>query len=65
MIDSEDIALWIKKAEEDLAVVNKLFDEHDNFFGGSIGFHCQQSIEKFLKVYLATFDQEIPKTHSL
>ena len=55
---------WIDKAEEDLVVVNQLMTmEYPP--KGAVGFHCQQSVEKFLKAFLLFHEVDIPKTHNI
>lgn len=57
---------WFIKAEEDLNLVLKLLkDEDANQFTASIGFHCQQAIEKFLKAFLVYNQKEFKRTHDL
>ena len=57
---------WFIKAEEDLNSVLKLLkDEDANQFTSSIGFHCQQAIEKFLKAFLIYNQKEFIRTHDL
>jgi HEPN domain-containing protein len=57
---------WFIKAEEDLNLVLKLLkDEDANQFTSSIGFHCQQAIEKFLKAFLIYNQKEFKRTHDL
>ena len=49
---------------DDLLVANELLN-NDNIYSRSICFHCQQSVEKYLKAYLVYFDLDIVKTHDL
>jgi HEPN domain-containing protein len=65
----EDVKLdlvrqWLFKAEEDLGVAKVLFSSKTSFFA-TIGFHCQQAVEKFLKAFLTWHQIEFPKTHDL
>jgi HEPN domain-containing protein len=55
---------WITKAEEDLIVANQLM-KMEYPPKGAIGFHYQQSAEKFLKAFLLFNDDDIPKTHNI
>lgn len=55
---------WIRRAEEDLSVAEQLLSDGVPYFG-SIGFHAQQSAEKFLKAFLVWHQIEFPKTHDL
>jgi HEPN domain-containing protein len=55
---------WLKKAEDDLLVINRLTE--DNIIAASaVCFHCQQLAEKVLKAYLTANDKEIKKTHNV
>ncbi len=57
---------WIRKAEEDANLVLKLLmDEDAAEFTSSIGFHCQQAIEKYLKAFLVYNHKEFKRTHDL
>lgn len=55
---------WIRKAEADYRVANKLGRsrpaEND-----SVCFHCQQAGEKFLKALLVELGLAVPRTHNL
>jgi len=63
--DTKDfISQWIKKAEEDLTVVNKL-TEFEIIASSAVCFHCQQAVEKFLKAFLTAYDKEIVRTHNI
>jgi HEPN domain-containing protein len=56
---------WIFRANEDIAVIEKLFESGPEQFASSICFHAQQAVEKFLKAYLVFNDIDFPKTHDL
>lgn len=58
---------WLQKAEEDYAALNKLSGNPEDFlfFKSTIGFHCQQAIEKYLKAFLVSKSYEFPRTHDL
>lgn len=61
---SKVLAEWIRKADKDLAVAERLsLDEVP--FCDAITFHCQQAAEKYLKGLLVFYDIEFPKTHDL
>jgi len=65
MID-ENIKNWLKKANNDLKAAEVLFDsDEDEMLTDSIGFHCQQAVEKFLKAYLISCNIPFKKTHNL
>ncbi len=55
---------WLKKAENDLKVVQYLVDIEDSPLD-IICFHCQQAVEKYLKAYLTWINIRITKTHDL
>lgn len=55
---------WIEKADEDRLVVHQLF-EADSIARGTMGFHCQQATEKYLKAFLIFHGIEPERTHNL
>ena len=55
---------WMDKAEEDRLVVQQLLDA-DSIAKGAIGFHCQQSAEKFLKAFLIFNEIDPARTHNI
>jgi len=55
---------WIEKADEDSLVVHQLF-EADSIARSTIGFHCQQAAEKYLKAFLIFHGIEPERTHNL
>ncbi len=62
----KEVQSWILKAEEDLNLVIRLLQEKDaEYFASSIGFHCQQAIEKYLKAFLVSNGKGFKKTHDL
>ncbi|MFW6275944.1 MAG: HEPN domain-containing protein [bacterium] len=60
----EFIKQWLAKANEDLLVVEKL-TEGEIVAASSVCFHCQQAVEKFLKVFLIANGIDIKKTHNI
>ena len=61
----EEVALrWLMKAENDLKAVKHLLTFEDAPTD-VISFHCQQSVEKYLKSYLTLADVRVTKTHDL
>ena len=61
----EEIALrWLMKAESDLKAVKHLLTFADAPTD-VISFHCQQSVEKYLKSYLTLADVRVKRTHDL
>ncbi|MCL2045263.1 MAG: HEPN domain-containing protein [Oscillospiraceae bacterium] len=67
MSEKQDLILNLTdKANRDLKAAEVLLkDEDADFHSGNICFHCQQSIEKYLKVFLISKDALAPKTHDL
>jgi HEPN domain-containing protein len=55
---------WLAKADEDLNAARTLLSLDTAFFS-TIGFHCQQAAEKYLKAFLTSRQIEFPKTHDL
>lgn len=55
---------WMLFAEQDLKVAKKLINDEEPILNPA-AYHCQQSIEKILKAYLAYQKQPIKKTHDL
>lgn len=55
---------WLAKAENDLKAVKQLLTFEDAPTD-VISFHCQQSVEKYLKSYLTLVDVRVKKTHDL
>jgi HEPN domain-containing protein len=61
----EEVALrWLMKAENDLKAVKHLLTFADAPTD-VISFHCQQSVEKYLKSYLTLADVRVKRTHDL
>jgi HEPN domain-containing protein len=56
---------WVRCAEEDFDVANALLRRRTNTAANSIGFHCQQCVEKYLKARLEEGSLNAPKTHDL
>jgi HEPN domain-containing protein len=54
---------WLNRAHKDLAAGEVLlkggFEDYEN-----VGFHAQQSAEKFIKAFLVSHQIEFPKTHA-
>ncbi len=59
-----DAQILIQKAEKDLNIAKSLSIENHDFLEG-ICFHCQQSVEKYLKAFLVCNNQEINFTHDI
>ena len=56
---------WIRCAEEDFDVANALLRRRTKIAANTIGFHCQQCVEKYLKARLEEGGLNAPKTHDL
>ncbi len=56
---------WIRCAEEDCDVAAALLRRRTKTAANSIGFHCQQCLEKYLKAGLEEAGMNVPKTHDL
>src|SRR5205809_5434888 len=57
-------AEWVQKAEDDWIAANQL-NQGSNRLYDQVGFHCQQSAEKYLKAILQELAHTIPRTHDL
>ena len=56
---------WPFRANEDILVIENLFQSEPEIFSSSICFHAQQAVEKFLKAFFVYHDIDFPKTHDL
>jgi HEPN domain-containing protein len=56
---------WVRCAEEDFDVANALMRRRTKNAANSIGFHCQQCVEKYLKARLEEANLPAPRTHDL
>ena len=56
---------WIRCAEEDFDVAVALMRRRTKTAANSIGFHCQQCVEKYLKGRLEEAGLNAPRTHDL
>jgi HEPN domain-containing protein len=55
---------WLEKAEHDLMAA-QLIIEIQPIILDIACFHCQQAVEKYLKAFLVSQQQDFPKTHNL
>jgi len=62
--EKEYLQQWIIKAQDDFITINRLTDGVV-VATTSICFHCQQLVEKYLKMFLVYNKQEIVKTHEI
>lgn len=60
-----DTREWVRCAEEDYEVACALMRRRTELPANTIGFHCQQCVEKYLKARLEEAGLTIPKIHSL
>jgi HEPN domain-containing protein len=56
---------WVRCAEEDFDVAGSLMRRRNKTAANSVGFHCQQCVEKYLKARLEEAALAVPKTHDL
>jgi HEPN domain-containing protein len=56
---------WVRCAEEDFDVAVTLLRRRTKTAANSIGFHCQQCVEKYLKARLEEAGIGVPRTHDL
>ena len=66
MDDLQDyIEKWMFRADEDLAVIDRLCEADLSDYSSSICFHAQQAVEKYLKALLVLKGVDFPKTHDV
>lgn len=58
------VDLWLKKAGRDLRFSKAALTLEEQFFD-EIVFHCQQSVEKSIKAFLAMHKEPFGKTHDI
>jgi HEPN domain-containing protein len=56
---------WLFRANEDIAVIDNLFNTDPSFYASTICFHSQQAVEKFLKAFLVYHNVDFPRTHDV
>jgi HEPN domain-containing protein len=61
---TEYVKNWIKRADEDLGLIEIMLNEK-SFFPNPMCFHAQQAAEKYLKGFLAYHDLHTRKIHDL
>jgi len=54
---------WVFFAGKDIIAASTLIENAE--LTGEVAFHCQQSIEKYFKAYLAENDKQVRKIHDL
>ena len=60
-----DPKAWIAKAEADYEAAKTLVRSRKKGLPDVVCYHCQQSVEKYLKAYLTFRRVQFPKTHDL
>lgn len=61
---SKLVKLWIEKADHDLITAQLIFQHIPEYYD-TIGFHCQQAVEKYLKAYLIYLELDFKPKHQL
>jgi len=56
---------WVRCAEEDFDVAVALMRRRTKTAANTVGFHCQQCAEKYLKARLEEAGRSLPRTHDL
>jgi HEPN domain-containing protein len=56
---------WLFRANEDLAVIDRLIQTDPQAYTSTICFHAQQAVEKYLKALLAWKAVDFPRTHDV
>ena len=65
-MNDDYVKKWIMKAINDINISkHELVQPESEMVTDAICFHCQQSVEKFLKAYLVLKNIDIGKTHNL
>jgi HEPN domain-containing protein len=59
-----DVRAWLTRANDDVRTAEALVVLSEPHLRSAL-FHCQQSVEKSLKAFLAWKDRPFPKTHDL
>lgn len=59
------IEKWMFRADEDLAVIDRLCEADLSDYSSSICFHAQKAVEKCLKALLVLKGVDFPKTHDV
>lgn len=62
--DQIRVNMFIRTADRDLAVAELIERDSPDFYE-SIGFHCQQAVEKYLKAVLVVYNLPVAYTHNL
>ncbi len=60
----DEVNLWIEKADHDLGSAKIIYMHLPDYFD-TIAFHCQQSVEKYLKALLLYYQINFLRSHDL
>ncbi|OGO41782.1 MAG: hypothetical protein A2Z04_06255 [Chloroflexi bacterium RBG_16_57_9] len=63
--DPDPVLAWVNKAEEDYHVALALMRLRKRPVPASVCYHCQQCVEKYLKAFVVSHDEDFPKVHDL
>jgi HEPN domain-containing protein len=64
MTPSDQARLLLRKAAQDMAVLDKLIDD-PAIEDETLGYHAQQAAEKLIKALLALHGQDYPRSHNI
>ena len=64
MTPSDQAQLLLRKAAQDMAVLNKLIDDRE-ISDETLGYHAQQAAEKLIKALLALEGHPYPRSHNI
>ena len=56
---------WLFRADEDVAVIDRLIQSDPGAYASTVCFHAQQAVEKYLKALLAWKRVDFPRTQDV
>jgi HEPN domain-containing protein len=59
------VAKWVERAEEDYLTASHLLELKESCPFNAIGFHAQQTVEKYIKTVLVSRSVDFPKIHDI
>lgn len=65
MADSTDYTQWLKRANQDLRLVEVIKEEGFEGLEDSFCYICHQGAEKLLKAFIIKYEKTAPKSHDL
>lgn len=65
MADSTDYVKWLNRAEQDLRLIEIIYNEDLEGLEDSFCYMCQQASEKLLKALIVKNEKRVPKSHDL